>query len=234
MLRSYVQLTMDATRAEARPARTVRWRRAGRPVARGTRRRLSPLRRRRFGGFGFGGGRRGDGAGAQGAARRHPHRGAAAARRGAAQRLPDHAGGRGAQRRRLAPEPRLGLPAPCAARGRGPDPLRGGRRAQALRDHRRGPRPRRRARPRAARAVGADERRVRLEGARARQAHARGRRRPSCRSCAPAARSSWSRPQGARRPRAASSTGSSPTATSRGHRRWQRRCWLTSRTRYRP
>ena len=74
---------------------------------------------------------------AQGAPRRHPHGGAAAAARGAAQRLPDHAGGPGAQRRRLAPEPRLGLPGAGAARGRGPDPLGGGRRAQAVRDHRR-------------------------------------------------------------------------------------------------
>ena len=64
---------------------------------------------------------------AQGAARRHPHGGAAAAGRGAAQRLPDHAGGRGAQRRGLASQPRLGLPGAAAARGRGPDPLeRGG------------------------------------------------------------------------------------------------------------
>ena len=112
---------------------------------------------------------------AQGAARGHPHRGAAAARRGAAQRLPDHAGGAGAQRRRLAPEPRLGLPRPAAARGRGPDPLRGARRAQGLPAHRRRPRPRRGARSRAARPLGADERRRRREGPRARQDHARGR-----------------------------------------------------------
>ena len=83
----------------------------------------------------------------------------------------------GAQRRRLAPQPRLGLPRPAAARGRGPDPLRGGGRAQALPAHRRGSRAGQRARSRAARAVGADERRVWLEGTRARQDHARGRRR---------------------------------------------------------
>ena len=71
----------------------------------------------------------------------------AAACRGAAQRLPDHAGGRGAQRRRVAAEPRLGLPRARAARGRGPDPLRGDRRAQGLRADRRGTEARRGTRP---------------------------------------------------------------------------------------
>ena len=53
----------------------------------------------------FGGGR-----GRGRAPRRRPHGAADAARRGAAQRLPADADDRGAQRRALAPEPRLGLP----------------------------------------------------------------------------------------------------------------------------
>jgi DNA-binding PadR family transcriptional regulator len=59
----------------------------------------------------------------QGAARRHPHGDPAAAGGGAAQRLRDHAGARGALGRRLAPEPRVRLPRAGAARGRGADPL---------------------------------------------------------------------------------------------------------------
>ncbi len=39
----------------------------------------------------------------------------------------------------VAPEPGLGLPGAAAARGRGPDPLAGDRRAQAVRHHRRRP-----------------------------------------------------------------------------------------------
>ena len=72
----------------------------------------------------------------QGAPRGHPHGCAAAARGGAAQRLPDHAGGPGAQRRHLEPEPRLGLPGAGAARGRGPDPHPGedGRKLFAITD----------------------------------------------------------------------------------------------------
>ena len=69
----------------------------------------------------------------------------AAARRGAAQRLPADADDRGAQRRAVAPEPGLGLPRARPARGRGPDPRDRARRRQAVRDHRR--------RPRAARAA---------------------------------------------------------------------------------
>ncbi len=112
---------------------------------------------------------------AQGAPRRHPHGRAAAARRGAAQRLPDHAGGRGAQRRRLAPEPRLGIPGAAAARGRGPDPLEeiDGRKLFGLTDAGRA-QLEDRARGRA-RAVGADERRRQRRGARVRRADARGR-----------------------------------------------------------
>ena len=56
------------------------------------------------------------------APRRRPHRAADAARRGAPQRLPADADDRGAKRRTVAPEPRLGLPDPGPARGRGPDP----------------------------------------------------------------------------------------------------------------
>ena len=52
-------------------------------------------------------------------ARRRPRGAARAARRGAAQRLPADAGDRAALRRRLAAEPRLGLPGAPAARGRG-------------------------------------------------------------------------------------------------------------------
>ena len=58
--------------------------------------------------------------------------------RGAAQRLPADAGDRAPLGRRLAPEPRLGLPGPPAARGRGPGrPDRGG--PQGLHAHRHGP-----------------------------------------------------------------------------------------------
>ena len=88
-------------------------------------------------------------------ARRRPRRDPAPARRGAAQRLPGDAGAREPQRRRVAAEPRLGLPRAPAARRRGPRPQRGPRRRQRLRAHRRGPQARRGA-PRAARdAVGA-------------------------------------------------------------------------------
>ena len=58
------------------------------------------------------------------APRRRPAGAADAARRGAAQRLPADADDRGAQRRPVAPEPRLGLPDAGPARGRGPDPRR--------------------------------------------------------------------------------------------------------------
>ena len=88
-----------------------------------------------FGGFGgFGGGFGPAAAGRAGAGAR---RAAATSARPrcccsprSRERLPDHAGGRAALRRRLAPEPRLRLPGASAARGRGPDPLAGRRRAQ--------------------------------------------------------------------------------------------------------
>ena len=59
-----------------------------------------------------------------GAPRRRPRRPARPARRGAAQRLRADAGDRGAQQRRLAAEPRLGLPGALPARGRGTRPRR--------------------------------------------------------------------------------------------------------------
>src|SRR5207247_10140167 len=58
------------------------------------------------------------------APRRRPRRDPAPARRGAAERLPGDAGARAAERGRLAPEPRLGLPRAAAPRLRGPDPWR--------------------------------------------------------------------------------------------------------------
>ena len=67
------------------------------------------------GGFGGPGGR----LAAPDAARQRPRGDPAPARGGAPQRLPGDAGDRAAQRRRLAPEPRLGLPGLPAARRRG-------------------------------------------------------------------------------------------------------------------
>ena len=202
--------------AQSPAALAASWRAPPSPPRRPRRRGARSEREFRGGPFGF---RRGGGPGrwartrSQGAARRHPHGGAAAAGGGAAQRLPDHAGGPGAQRRHLEPEPRLGLPGAGAARGRGPDPHAGERRAQAVRDHRRGPRGRGRARQRPAGSVGADGRRRRWL-ARAGKAHARGRLRVRAgdahgqrgpdRQGTPAC---WRQP-------AATSTGSSPTATS--------------------
>ena len=51
--------------------------------------------------------------------RRHPRGDPDPPRRGADARLPDHPGDLGAERRQLDAEPRLGLPHPAAARGRG-------------------------------------------------------------------------------------------------------------------
>ena len=134
-------------------------------------------------------------------------------RRGAAQRLPDHAGGRGAQRGRLAAEPRLGLPGAAAARGRGPDPLAGVRRAQAVRAHRRGPCARwSSAASRQPGAVGADERRRQQRGPRAGQAHARGRLRVLAGDAHGQRGADRPRPARCWRAPGATSTGSSPTA----------------------
>ena len=74
---------------------------------------------------------------------------AAAAGRGGPQRLPADADDRGAQRRAVAPEPRLGLPDAGPARGRGPDPgvERDGAKLFEITDA--GPRAPRRARGRA-------------------------------------------------------------------------------------
>ena len=60
--------------------------------------------------------------------RRRPRRDARPPRGAVAHRLQPHGGARAPQRRRLAPQPRLGLPDPPAAGGRGPDPDRRGRR----------------------------------------------------------------------------------------------------------
>ena len=117
--------------------------------------------------------------------------------------------------RRLAPEPGLGLPGARAARGRGPDPLGGGRRAQALRDHRRGPRAARQAPGGRAGAMGyaGGRRLARRAGAVRPDAPGRHRRR--------AARADGHREpiaeakQGAVARRDARSTGSSPTARER-------------------
>ena len=90
--------------------------------------------------------------------------------------------------RRLAPEPRLGLPGARAARGRGPDPLEEseGRKLFAITDAgRAGRRGARRSAPAPWEQM-SDE--LQPAGAGARPADARGRRSPSRRSCAPAAR----------------------------------------------
>ncbi len=75
-------------------------------------------------------------------ARRHPHGGAGRARGGPAARLRRDPRARGAQRRALAPEPRVGLPDAPAARGRGAGHGRGARRQAGLfADRRRAGRP---------------------------------------------------------------------------------------------
>src|SRR3954468_11229001 len=90
---------------------------------------------------------------------RRPRRRPAAPRRGAAQRLRAHAGDRGAQRGRLAPEPRLDLPRARPARGRGPCRGDEGPRPR-VRPHRHGPRARRVASRGARRALEGRQRRL--------------------------------------------------------------------------
>ena len=76
---------------------------------------------------------------ASAAAAERPRRPARAAHRAADARLRDDPGAGHPHRRRLAAEPRLGLPDPAAAGGRGPHRGRGQRRAQAVHAHRRRP-----------------------------------------------------------------------------------------------
>ena len=151
-------------------------------------------------------------------ARRCPRGDPAARRGGAAQRLPDHAGARIALRRRLAPEPRLGLPRAPAARRRRPASERGSRRRQRLRADRRRQGARRRE-PRAPRLpLGAGRRGHARGHARARRAAGAGRDRREA-GHARRQRSRRSRPPRRSSPRRAGrSTASWPTTRHRPRR----------------